>query len=127
MRQRYWSSSLASGGNDLLAKPFLPMELAVKALTHLLRRPRHAGDLDAHVVATNAWLVGAGLHVIADRVDSGGSLGGRTTARIYTSYAINSGLRLKLRMENALNKAYEEVLGYAALPRGVFGSVEWRF
>jgi len=32
------ASSLASGGNDLLAKPFLPMELAVKALTHLLRR-----------------------------------------------------------------------------------------
>jgi two-component system, chemotaxis family, chemotaxis protein CheY len=32
------SASLASGGNDLLAKPFLPMELAVKALTHLLRR-----------------------------------------------------------------------------------------
>jgi DNA-binding response OmpR family regulator len=29
--------SLASGGNDLLAKPILPMELAVKALTHLLR------------------------------------------------------------------------------------------
>jgi vitamin B12 transporter len=93
----------------------------------LLRRPRHAGDVDAHVQATKAWLVGAGLHVIADRVDSGGSLGGWTTARIYTSYAINSGLRLKLRMENALNKAYEEVLGYAALPRGVFGSVEWRF
>jgi len=32
------TASLASGGNDLLAKPFLPMELAVKALTHLLRR-----------------------------------------------------------------------------------------
>jgi DNA-binding response OmpR family regulator len=32
------TQSLASGGNDLLAKPFLPMELAVKALTHLLRR-----------------------------------------------------------------------------------------
>jgi CheY-like chemotaxis protein len=31
------ATSLASGGNDLLAKPFLPMELAVKALTHLLR------------------------------------------------------------------------------------------
>jgi CheY-like chemotaxis protein len=30
-------TSLAMGGNDLLAKPFLPMELAVKALTHLLR------------------------------------------------------------------------------------------
>ena len=32
------AASLASGGNDLLAKPFLPLELAVKALTHLLRR-----------------------------------------------------------------------------------------
>jgi CheY-like chemotaxis protein len=32
------AASLASGGDDLLAKPFLPMELAVKALTHLLRR-----------------------------------------------------------------------------------------
>jgi vitamin B12 transporter len=93
----------------------------------LLRRPRHAGDLDAHVVATNAWLVGAGLHVIADRVDSGGPLASWTTARLYTSYAVTLGLRLKLRVENALNKAYEEVLGYAALPRGVFGSVEWRF
>ena len=29
--------AVASGGNDLIAKPFLPMELAVKALT-LLRR-----------------------------------------------------------------------------------------
>ena len=93
----------------------------------LLRRPRHAGDFDAHVQATKAWLVGAGLHVVADRVDSGGPLGSWTTARLYTSYAINSGLRLKIRVENALNKAYEEVLGYAALPRGVFGGVEWRF
>jgi vitamin B12 transporter len=93
----------------------------------LLRRPRHAGDVDAHVQATKAWLVGAGLHVVADRVDSGGPLASWTTARLYTSYAITSGLRLKLRVENALNQAYEEVLGYAALPRGVFGSVEWSF
>ena len=31
------TASLASGGDDLLAKPFLPMELAVKALTWLLK------------------------------------------------------------------------------------------
>ena len=93
----------------------------------LLRRPRHAGDVDAHVQATKAWLIGAGLHVVAGRIDSGGPLASWTTARLYTSYAVTSGLRLKLRVENALNKAYEEVLGYPALPRGVFGSVEWRF
>jgi CheY-like chemotaxis protein len=32
------AKSIMSGGNDLIAKPFLFMELAVKALTHLLRR-----------------------------------------------------------------------------------------
>jgi DNA-binding response OmpR family regulator len=29
--------STLSGGNDLIAKPFLFMELAVKALTHILK------------------------------------------------------------------------------------------
>ncbi len=33
-------SALASGGNDLIAKPFLPMELAVKAFSLLRRGPR---------------------------------------------------------------------------------------
>jgi CheY-like chemotaxis protein len=31
------SRSILSGGNDLIAKPVLPIELAVKAVTHLLR------------------------------------------------------------------------------------------
>jgi CheY-like chemotaxis protein len=33
------AQSSLSGGNDLIAKPFLMMELAVKALTHLLKPP----------------------------------------------------------------------------------------
>ena len=33
-------SALSSGGNDLIAKPFLPMELAVKAFSLLRGRPR---------------------------------------------------------------------------------------
>jgi CheY-like chemotaxis protein len=32
------AKSVVSGGNDMIAKPFLFMELAVKALTHILRR-----------------------------------------------------------------------------------------
>ena len=31
------ASSMMSGGNDFIGKPFLFMELAVKALVHLLR------------------------------------------------------------------------------------------
>lgn len=33
------AQSSLSGGNDLIAKPFLMMELAVKALTYLLKPP----------------------------------------------------------------------------------------
>ena len=40
-----WSSSdrpeigcVLSGGDDLIAKPVFPMDLAVKTMTHLLRR-----------------------------------------------------------------------------------------
>lgn len=40
---------LACGGNDLIAKPFLPMELAVKALSLLRRRPAQG----ARVVTRN--------------------------------------------------------------------------
>jgi CheY-like chemotaxis protein len=36
------AKSSLSGGNDLIAKPFLMMELAVKALTYLLRSPTSA-------------------------------------------------------------------------------------
>jgi len=31
-------SGIASGGDDLISKPILPLELAVKVVTHLLRR-----------------------------------------------------------------------------------------
>jgi CheY-like chemotaxis protein len=50
------AQSSLSGGNDLIAKPFLMMELAVKALTYLLKplptieskpRPDPAGDIEA--------------------------------------------------------------------------------
>jgi CheY-like chemotaxis protein len=42
------AKSSLSGGNDLIAKPFLMMELAVKALTYLLK-PASSGDARAKV------------------------------------------------------------------------------
>jgi DNA-binding response OmpR family regulator len=33
-----WTQSALSGGNDFIAKPFLFMELTLKALIHILRR-----------------------------------------------------------------------------------------
>jgi vitamin B12 transporter len=47
--------------------------------------------------------------------------------RIFTSYDLGGGVRLKLRVENLLDEKYEEVYGYPALPLGVTAGVEWRF
>lgn len=93
----------------------------------LVRRPRHAVDAELVVEPGRAWTVGAGLRVVADRMENGVRSEDFTTVRLFTSYAVRDDLWLKLRVENALDEKYEEVLDYPSLPRGVFGTVEWRF
>jgi vitamin B12 transporter len=76
------------------------------------------------------WVVGAGVHLVADRVDGiylPAQFGGYTTLRFYTQYKLRPNLFFKLRVENALDRTYQEVAGYPALPRGIYGGVEWRF
>jgi vitamin B12 transporter len=93
----------------------------------LIRRPRHSGDAEVRVRASQAWLIGAGLRVGADRTETVGPFESYTTVRVFTSYALRPELIVKLRVENALDEAYDDVRGYAALPRGVFGGIEWSF
>jgi vitamin B12 transporter len=98
--------------------------------TRLIRRPRHSLDGGVEAQITKQWLLGAGAHLAADRFDGTygpTSLGGYTTFRLYSSYALRPNLILKVRAENVLNRNYQEVAGYPALPRAFFGSVEWRF
>lgn len=95
--------------------------------TRLTRRPRHTGDAEITVRATKAWIVGAGVHVVASRLNGATPMEDYTKARVFTSYAVRPDLLLKLRVENALDETYEEVFGYPALPRGIFGGVEWHF
>lgn len=91
------------------------------------RRPRHVVDADLHVQATNTLLLGAGVHGVASRLEGTVPVEDYTTVRVYASYEAIPGLFLKVRVENALDESYEDVRGYAALPRGVFAGVEWRF
>jgi vitamin B12 transporter len=98
----------------------------------LVRRPRHTGDFDAQWQVTKVWQVGGGFHFVSSRLSASSPttevlMEDYTTARIYTSYDVTQQLTLKLRVENALNESYSEVVGYQALPRGIFGSVDWRF
>jgi vitamin B12 transporter len=93
----------------------------------LTRRPRHTTDAEVQFQATKVLLIGAGVHGVSDRRNGAAVMEDYTTARVFASYAVNDRLRLKLRAENALDEAYEEVFGYPALPRAVHGSIEWRF
>jgi vitamin B12 transporter len=97
----------------------------------LTRRPRRTIDAEIRLQALDPWIVGVGAHRVADRVERQGAALQRmpdyTTVRLFTSYAVRPDLTLKLRVENALDKEYEEVLGYPSLPRAAFGSVEWLF
>jgi len=93
----------------------------------LIRRPRHSGDAEVRVHATKAWLMGAGVRFVADRVETVGRFEDFTMVRLFTSYAVRPELKLQLRVENALDESYDDVRGYAALPRGVFAGIEWTF
>jgi vitamin B12 transporter len=96
----------------------------------LVERPRHTLDAGLEAQLAKGWLAGGGVHLVADRVDGAYApepLGGYTTARIYTSYDLNRGVTLKLRVENMLNRGYQEVVGYPALPFAVYGGIEIRY
>jgi vitamin B12 transporter len=98
--------------------------------TRLIRRPRHTLDCGIETRITKQWLIGGGAHIVADRVDGAYGptpLGGYATFRLYLSYALRPNLILKIRAENLLDRTYEEVAGYPALPRALYGSVEFRF
>ncbi len=97
----------------------------------LIRRPKHTIDLDARWQATSRFLVGVGAHGVMNRLDT--TMNGTeriedyATVRAYLGFTVNEQLSLHLRIENALNRNYDEVAGYAALPRAVYGNVAWKF
>jgi vitamin B12 transporter len=91
------------------------------------RRPRHVTDGEIRWHATGDFLIGAGVHGVSDRVDSG-RMEDFTTVRTFASYTLRrANLTFKLRIENALDEKYDDVRGYDALPVGVFGGAEWKF
>ena len=99
----------------------------------LLRRPRHRGSLDVGRAWTGGLSLGAGWSVTAAREDVDArtfrTIDGEdfSVVRVYGEYRVNPRLALKARVENLLAEKYEEVNGYPAAGRAVFGALEWRF
>jgi outer membrane cobalamin receptor len=98
----------------------------------LLRRPRHSGAVDVSATLRRAF-VNLNTTFVGERQDSDGiglgivrnpryekvSLGGR--------YTVRPSIDLFVRVDNLLNRRYEEVLGYPALSRNALVGVTFRF
>jgi vitamin B12 transporter len=101
--------------------------------TRLLRRPRHSASADLWRNLGRGVSVGAGVQYVADRQDVDALTFATvedpdyTVVRVYAAWAINGHLTVKARIENLLDKHYEEVNGYPALGARAFAGIEARF
>jgi vitamin B12 transporter len=99
----------------------------------LLRRPRHRGHADVWHDFGRGFSLGAGVAVTAQREDVDAAtyraIDGEdfTVVRAYAEYRLSARLAVKMRIENLLDEAYEEVNGYPALGTAIFAGAEWKF
>lgn len=97
----------------------------------LLRRPKHRFSGQVIYRPTDAVVVGAGFEGVDGGFDGSSSapvaMPGWTVYRFFGSYDLGNGVRLKARLENAFDKAYEPVSGYPALPLGGYAGIDWSF
>ena len=101
--------------------------------TPLLRRPHYLGSADLWAQLGASVSVGVGGTWVGIRPDVDALTFATVNdpsfdvARLYAAWQVTKALALKVRVENALDRRYEPVNGYPALPRGIFGGAEWSF
>lgn len=101
--------------------------------TRLLRRPRHSGSLDVWHDWGRGLDLGIGLGFVADRLDVDAQTFATIEAedylvlRVYGSWQVNESLRLRARLENALDEDYEAVHGFPQPGLGAYAGVEWSY
>ncbi len=137
--------SARTRGLELAGKFTLPGAIEVRAaytyleasnLTQgirLLRRPRNSGSIDVWHDLGNAFSLGLGLAVVADRKDVNAATFATvegedySVVRIYGAWKATSRVTVKARIENLLNEKYEQVNGYPQPGVGAFAGVEYKF
>ena len=98
-------------------------------------RPRHSYAADVIWKPHSAFMLGVGLHGAADRLATDFNAfpsaqpdpGDYTVVRLYARYAISDQLSFKVRVENLLNRNYEETYGFPSSGTAAYVGVEWKF
>ena len=97
----------------------------------LINRPRHQWDIDAGIThgRVTGWVRGGGRGEVLAVEPSYGTFGGLFDAAGYhvwnagASWRVAKQLELFGRIENLLDRRYEEIYGFPALGRGAFAGV----
>jgi vitamin B12 transporter len=99
----------------------------------LLRRPKHRGSFLATWQATRAWqwnldvlAVGNWVDVSRDGLTSGLSAPGYTTVNLATSYDLTPRVALFARVDNLLDRHYENPIGFLQPSIGVYAGLKVR-
>ncbi|ABM05027.1 TonB-dependent receptor, plug [Psychromonas ingrahamii 37] len=83
----------------------------------LARRPKHAASINANYKYTPELSANIGARYVGKRLDSDDStLSSYTVVNISTAYQIQEHITLSARIENALDKDYQEVSGFNTDP-----------
>jgi vitamin B12 transporter len=94
----------------------------------LLRRPRNSGSISLEF-APRRWTLIAGAQFVGERQDNDFVFGvNRNPAydAVFAagSFQVTRNVELHVRVDNALDEQYQEVLGYSALSRNALGGVK---
>lgn len=98
-------------------------------------RPRHSYAADVIWKPATTLTIGVGLHGAANRLATDFNAfpsmqinpGDYTVARIYAKYAFSTQVSIRARVENLLNRDYEETYGFPASGAAAYAGVEWTF
>ncbi len=104
----------------------------------LIRRPEHSFALSLRARPFDRLRLGGSLTYVGAREDVDFNLGERVGLDPYTVVDLAGelellnptpgqlGISVTLRVENLFDEAYDQVVGFAGRPRGVFGGVSFR-
>jgi vitamin B12 transporter len=97
----------------------------------LLRRPKNKGTLDANWQATNAWQLNLNVLIVGSWVDGNRDFSvprldapGYTTVNFATSYDVTPHFALFGRIENLLDRHYENPVGFLQPSFAVYGGIK---
>jgi outer membrane cobalamin receptor len=96
----------------------------------LVRRPRNSGSVSLEL-APRQWSLMAGARIVGERPEDDfvffrviNRNQGYENVFVNGSFRVTRHVELHVRVDNALDEGYQEVLGYTALSRNAIGGVK---